>query len=54
MPSVPVPTIVERTARGERSWDIFSRLLQERVILIGTPIDDDMASAVIAQLLIAA
>jgi ATP-dependent Clp protease protease subunit len=52
MPSVPVPTIVERTARGERSWDIFSRLLQERVILIGTPIDDDMASAVIAQLLI--
>jgi ATP-dependent Clp protease protease subunit len=52
MPSVPVPTIVERTARGERSWDIFSRLLQERVIMIGTPIDDDMASAVIAQLLV--
>jgi ATP-dependent Clp protease protease subunit len=52
MPSVPVPTIIERTARGERSWDIFSRLLQERVIMIGTPIDDDMASAVIAQLLV--
>ena len=52
MPSVPVPTIIERTARGERSWDIFSRLLQERVIMIGRPIDDDMASAVIAQLLV--
>lgn len=52
MPSVPVPMIVERTARGERSWDLFSRLLQERVIMIGTPIDDDMASAVIAQLLV--
>jgi ATP-dependent Clp protease protease subunit len=52
MPSVPIPTIIERTARGERSWDIFSRLLQERVIMIGTPIDDDMASLVVAQLLV--
>jgi ATP-dependent Clp protease, protease subunit len=52
MPSVPVPTIIERTARGERSWDIFSRLLQERVIMIGTPIDDDMAALVVAQLLV--
>ncbi|MEI7645101.1 MAG: ATP-dependent Clp protease proteolytic subunit [Chloroflexales bacterium] len=52
MPSVPVPTIIERTARGERSWDIFSRLLQERVIMIGASIDDDMASVVIAQLLV--
>lgn len=52
MPSVPVPTIIERTARGERSWDIFSRLLQERVIMIGTPIDDDMAATVVAQLLV--
>lgn len=52
MPSVPIPTIIERTSRGERSWDLFSRMLQERVILIGTPIDDDMASAVVAQLLI--
>ncbi|MEI8307132.1 MAG: ATP-dependent Clp protease proteolytic subunit [Chloroflexales bacterium] len=52
MPSVPVPTIIEHTARGERSWDIFSRLLQERVIMIGTPIDDDLASVVIAQLLV--
>jgi len=52
MASIPVPTIVERTARGERSWDIFSRLLQERVIMISTPIDDDMASTVVAQLLV--
>ncbi len=52
MPSVPVPTIVERTSRGERSWDIFSRLLKERVILIGEPIDDDLASSVVAQLLV--
>ncbi len=51
MPSIPVPTIVERTPRGERSWDIYSRLLQERVILLGTPIDDDVASLVVAQLL---
>lgn len=52
MPSIPVPTIVERTSRGERSWDLFSRLLQERVIMLGTPIDDDVASAIIAQLLV--
>lgn len=51
MPSIPVPTIVERTPRGERSWDIYSRLLQERVILLGTPIDGDVASSVVAQLL---
>ncbi|NJN17641.1 MAG: ATP-dependent Clp protease proteolytic subunit [Oscillochloris sp.] len=52
MASIPVPTIIERTARGERSWDIFSRLLQERVIMISTPIDDDLASVVVAQLLV--
>ncbi len=52
MPSLPVPTIIERTARGERAWDIFSRLLQERVIMISTPIDDDLASLVVAQLLV--
>jgi ATP-dependent Clp protease protease subunit len=52
MPSVPVPTIIERTARGERAWDIFSRLLQERVIMISTPIDDDLASLTVAQLLV--
>ncbi|MBC8161276.1 MAG: ATP-dependent Clp protease proteolytic subunit [Roseiflexaceae bacterium] len=51
MPSIPVPTIVERTPRGERAWDIYSRLLQERVILLGTPIDEEVASSVVAQLL---
>jgi ATP-dependent Clp protease, protease subunit len=50
--SIPVPTIIERTARGERAWDIFSRLLQERVIMISTPIDDDLASLIVAQLLV--
>ncbi len=51
VPYVPIPTIVERTPRGERSWDLFSRLLQERVILLGTPIDDEVASSIVAQLL---
>jgi ATP-dependent Clp protease protease subunit len=51
MPSVPVPTIVERSPRGERSWDLFSRLLQERVVLLGTPIDDEVASVIVAELL---
>ncbi len=52
MASLPVPTIIERSARGERAWDIFSRMLQERVIMISTPIDDDLASLVVAQLLV--
>ena len=52
MPSMIVPTIIERTARGERAWDIFSRMLQERVIMISTPIDDELASLVVAQLLV--
>lgn len=51
MPSVPVPTIVERTPRGERAWDLFSRMLQERVVLLGTPIDDEVATTIVAQLL---
>jgi ATP-dependent Clp protease protease subunit len=51
MPYVPIPTIVERSPRGERSWDLFSRLLQERVVLLGTPIDDEVASSLVAQLL---
>jgi ATP-dependent Clp protease protease subunit len=51
MPSVPIPTIVERTPRGERAWDLFSRMLQERVVLLGTPIDDEVASSIVAQLL---
>ncbi len=46
-----VPIVVETTGRGERSWDIFSRLLRERIVFIGTPIDDYVASLVVAQLL---
>ena len=46
-----VPIDVEQTSRGERAYDIFSRLLKERIVFIGTPIDDAVASLVIAQLL---
>jgi len=49
MPLVPV--VVERTARGEREYDIFSRLLNERIIFLGQPIDDQIANLVVAQLL---
>jgi ATP-dependent Clp protease protease subunit len=51
MAYVPIPTIVERTPRGERAWDLFSRMLQERVVLLGTPIDNDVATSIVAQLL---
>jgi ATP-dependent Clp protease protease subunit len=46
-----VPIVVEQTGRGERSFDIFSRLLKERIVFLGTAIDDSIASLVIAQLL---
>ncbi len=46
-----VPIVVEQTARGERSYDIYSRLLQDRIIFLGGPIDDTVANLVIAQLL---
>jgi len=46
-----VPIVVEQTGRGERSFDIFSRLLKERIVFLGTSIDDSIASLVIAQLL---
>jgi ATP-dependent Clp protease protease subunit len=46
-----VPMVVEQTGRGERAYDIFSRLLKERIVFIGTPIDDTVASLSIAQLL---
>jgi ATP-dependent Clp protease protease subunit len=46
-----VPIVIEQTSRGERSYDIYSRLLKERIIFIGTPIDDHVSSLVIAQLL---
>src|SRR2546423_10885769 len=46
-----VPMVVEQDARGERAFDIYSRLLRERVIFIGTPIDDQVANLVVAQLI---
>lgn len=46
-----IPNVVERTPQGERSYDVFSRLLSERIIFIGTEIDDGVANVVIAQLL---
>ena len=46
-----VPTVVEQTPRGERAFDIYSRLLKERIIFLGTPIDDGVANLIMAQLL---
>jgi ATP-dependent Clp protease, protease subunit len=46
-----VPVVVEQTSRGERSFDIYSRLLKERIVMLGTPIDDQIANLIIAQLL---
>ena len=48
---LPLPYIYERDGRNERTWDIYSRLLKDRIIFIGTPIDDFVANAVVAQLL---
>src|ERR1700754_4795877 len=46
-----VPTVVEQTTRGERAYDIYSRLLKERIIFVTGPVEDDMSTLVIAQLL---
>ena len=46
-----VPTVVEQTHRGERGWDVFSRLLNDRILFLGTSIDDALANVVVAQLL---
>src|SRR5205823_10997479 len=52
LPTMPlVPVVVQQDSRGEREYDIYSRLLSERVIFIGTPIDDQIANLVVAQLL---
>lgn len=48
---IPVPYVIEQTGRGERAYDIYSRLLKERIIFVGTPIDDTVANLIIAQLL---
>lgn len=56
MPKIPttnflIPTVIEQTHRGERGWDIFSRLLKDRIVFLGSAINDDVANVVIAQLL---
>ena len=47
-----VPTVIEASSRGERSFDIFSRLLRERIVFLGSEIDDDVANSIVAQLLL--
>ena len=51
MPTIYTPYIIERSSRGERTYDIFSRLLLDRIVFLGTPINDDVANIIIAQLL---
>ncbi len=51
MPSIFPPYVIERSSRGERTYDIFSRLLMDRIVFLGTPINDDVANVIIAQLL---
>src|SRR5436853_2938055 len=46
-----IPMVVEQTSRGERAFDIYSRLLAERIVFLGTPVDDQIANLIIAQLL---
>lgn len=48
---IPYPQVVETTHRGERSWDIFSRLLKDRIVFLGTEVNDDVANLIVAQLL---
>ena len=51
MPTVYAPYVIERSSRGERTYDVFSRLLMDRIVFLGTPINDDVANIIIAQLL---
>ena len=46
-----IPTVIEQTSRGERAYDIYSRLLKDRIIFLGTAIDDHVANLVVSQLL---
>ena len=46
-----IPTVIEQTHRGERGWDIFSRLLKDRIVFLGTPVNDDIANVIVAQML---
>ena len=47
----PLPTVIEQTSRGERAYDIYSRLLKDRIIMVQGPVEDGMANAIVAQLL---
>ena len=51
MPYIPMPMVIEQTHRGERSYDIYSRLLKDRIVFLGTPVDDQIANLIVAQLL---
>ena len=51
MPIIPNPYVIERSSRGERSYDVYSRLLMDRIIFLGTPINDDVSNMIIAQML---
>ncbi len=51
-PSAYMPIVIEQSSRGERSFDIYSRLLRERIVFLGTPIDDNVANLIVAQLLL--
>lgn len=51
MASIPIPYVIEQTSRGERAYDIYSRLLKDRIIFLGTAVDDTVANIIIAQLL---
>ena len=53
-PQMVIPYVVENTSRGERVYDIYSRLMKDRIIMLGTPIDDQVANVVVAQLLVLA
>ena len=50
--TILVPTVIEQTSRGERAYDIYSRLLKDRIILLGSAIDDNVANSIVAQLII--
>jgi ATP-dependent Clp protease, protease subunit len=50
--TIYMPSVIERTSRGERSYDVFSRLLMDRIVFLGAPVDDDVANVIIAQLLV--
>ena len=51
MAMIPYPTDIEQTHRGERAYDLYSRLLKDRIVFLGTPVDDDVANIIVAQML---